>query len=147
MPLIVPSFAMPSRLLGTPTVVNQMRFGGNYFFGEKFVSIIESVLAISKTASFLLLEYFYKYIHNLEMKMFFQNSGNNFTLYCLIYAWLKFYVNIMRFSKAATQRGSLVKVFWKCAANLQETTHAEVWFQESCKAILMKPHLGMDVLL
>ena len=71
MPLIVPSFAMPSRLLGTPTVVNQMRFGGNYFFGEKFVSIIESVLAISKTASFLLLEYFYKYIHNLEMKMFF----------------------------------------------------------------------------
>ena len=88
-----------------------------------------------------------KYIHNLEIKMFFQNSGNSFTLYCLIYAWLKFYVNIMRFSKAATQRGSLVKVFWKCAANLQETTHAEVWFQESCKAILMKPHLGMDVLL
>lgn len=111
MPPIVPSFAMPSRLLGTPTVLNQMRFGGNYFLGEKFVNIKESVFAISKKASFLLLEYFYKYIHNLEMKMFFQNSGNSFTLYYLIYAWLKFNVNIMRFSKAATKRGSLVKMF------------------------------------
>ena len=71
MPPIVPSFAMPSRLLGTPTVLNQMRFGGNYFLGEKIVNIKESVFAISEKASFLLLEYFYKYIHNLEMKMFF----------------------------------------------------------------------------
>lgn len=71
MPPIVPSFAMPSRLLGTPTVLNQMRFGGNYFLGEKIVNIKESVFTISEKASFLLLEYFYKYIHNLEMKMFF----------------------------------------------------------------------------
>ena len=28
----------------------------------------------------------------------------------------------------------LEKVFWKYIANLQENTHAEVWFQQSCKA-------------
>ena len=32
-------------------------------------------------------------------------------------------------SEAAVQRCSLEKVFWKYAANLQENTHAEVWFQ------------------
>ena len=31
--------------------------------------------------------------------------------------------------EAATQRCSKEKVFWKFAANLQENTHAEVWFQ------------------
>ena len=32
-------------------------------------------------------------------------------------------------SEAAAQRGSSEKVFWKYAANLQENTHVEVWFQ------------------
>ena len=35
--------------------------------------------------------------------------------------------------EAATQRCSEKKVFWKYAANLQENTHAEVWFQLSYK--------------
>ena len=30
---------------------------------------------------------------------------------------------------AARQRCSYEKVFWKYVANLQENTHAEVWFQ------------------
>ena len=32
------------------------------------------------------------------------------------------------------------------AANLQDNTHAEVWFQYSCKATLLKSYFGMDVL-
>ena len=32
-------------------------------------------------------------------------------------------------SEAATQRCSQEKLFWKYAANLQENTRAEVWFQ------------------
>ena len=31
--------------------------------------------------------------------------------------------------EAPTQRCSMKKVFWKHLANLQENTHAEVWFQ------------------
>ena len=31
--------------------------------------------------------------------------------------------------------------------NLQESTHGEVWFQESCKATLLKSHFGMEVLM
>ena len=49
-------------------------------------------------------------------------------------------------TEAAIQRSSLEKVFWKYAANLQENTLAEVWFQESCKATLMKSHFDMGVL-
>ena len=32
-------------------------------------------------------------------------------------------------SEAGVQRCSWEKVFWKYAANLQENTHVEVWFQ------------------
>ena len=32
-------------------------------------------------------------------------------------------------TEAATQRCSYKKVFWKYAANLEEKTHANVWFQ------------------
>ena len=35
----------------------------------------------------------------------------------------------MESAEAATQRCSQEKVFWKYAANLQENTHAELWFQ------------------
>ena len=35
----------------------------------------------------------------------------------------------VQFAEAATQRCSWKKMLWKCAANLQENTHAEVWFQ------------------
>ena len=39
--------------------------------------------------------------------------------------------NLMKLSEAAIKRCSYKKVFWKYAANLQENTHAEVWFQYS----------------
>ena len=38
-------------------------------------------------------------------------------------------------------------MFWKIAADLQENTHAEVRFQQSCKATIFKSHFGMGVLL
>ena len=45
-------------------------------------------------------------------------------------------------------RGVLRK---RCSENTQQiyrrNTHAEVWFQQICKSTLLKPHLGMDVLL
>ena len=37
----------------------------------------------------------------------------------------------------------VAKVFWKYAAKLQENTYAEVRFQLSCKATLLKTHFGM----
>ena len=57
------------------------------------------------------------------------------------------YINKPLLSEAALQRRSLEKVFWKFAANLQKNIHAEVWFQYSCFAILLKSHIGMGVLL
>ena len=36
---------------------------------------------------------------------------------------------LIEYKEAVTQRCSYEKVFWKYAANLQENTHAEVWFQ------------------
>ena len=33
------------------------------------------------------------------------------------------------YPEAAIQRCSYEKVFWKYAENLQDNTHAEVWFQ------------------
>ena len=38
-------------------------------------------------------------------------------------------VTFSAMNEAATQRCSYEKVFWKYAANLEEITHAEVWFQ------------------
>ena len=40
-------------------------------------------------------------------------------------------------AEAAIQMCSEEKVFWKYAANLQESTHAEVRFQQSCKVTLL----------
>ena len=37
----------------------------------------------------------------------------------------------MELSEAIAQRCSREKVFWNDAANLQEKTHAEVWFQSN----------------
>ena len=36
---------------------------------------------------------------------------------------------LLQITEAAVNRCSLEKVFWKYAANLQQNTHAEVWFQ------------------
>ena len=42
---------------------------------------------------------------------------------------VKFEKLLVDYSEAAVQRCSSEKVFWKYAANLQENTHAKVWFQ------------------
>ena len=41
-------------------------------------------------------------------------------------------------------RSSSPEVFWKCALDLQENTHAEMCLN---KATLLKSHFGMGVLL
>ena len=43
------------------------------------------------------------------------------------YLWLELLGDILK--PLAVQRCSEEKLFWKYAANLQENTHAEVWFQ------------------
>ena len=50
-------------------------------------------------------------------------------------------------TEAALQTCSREKVFWKYAENLQENTHAEVWFQWSCFATLLKSDFGKGVFL
>ena len=42
---------------------------------------------------------------------------------------MNYYPILDIFTEAAIQRCSEEKVFWKYAANLQENTHAKVWFQ------------------
>ena len=99
---IMPSFKYPSRLLGAPTVLNQMRFVRNFGFG-KFYSISKKVCPrFSKKASVLVLlhkkrfyskffvEYFYNNIHNWEIIMFYQNRDHNFVPCYLICAWVNF---------------------------------------------------------
>ena len=49
--------------------------------------------------------------------------------------------------EAALHRCSYTKVFGKYAADLQENTYAEVRFQQSCLANVLKSHFGMGVLL
>ena len=54
---------------------------------------------------------------------------------------------IFKSAEAAVQSCPLEKVFGKYAANLQKNTHDEVWFQQSCFAILLKSHLGIVAIL
>ena len=49
--------------------------------------------------------------------------------------------------KAAVKGCYKEKLFWKYAANLQENTYAEVWFQLSCLANLLKSPFSIGVLL
>ena len=58
---------------------------------------------------------------------------------------VKFY-ELLRSTEAALQRCSCKKVFWKYAASIQENTHPEMWFQQSCKTTLLKSHFGMGAL-
>ena len=62
----------------------------------------------------------------IDIFLFFADKLLNSTL-----TWFSYYSNDTIFLKleAALQRCSYKKMFWKYAANLQENTHAEVWFQ------------------
>ena len=104
--IIVSSVAMPSIL----TVLNQMRFIWNFVF-VRFFSISKKVCQrFSKEAPVLILlpkksispqffvEYHWKNIYNLRLKMFYRNCGISFVLYYLIFLWIKFHANIMRFT-------------------------------------------------
>ena len=53
----------------------------------------------------------------------------------------------MPFMKMIKEMYRSSPVFWKYAANLQGNTHANMWFQESCNATLLKSHFGMGILL
>ena len=84
--LVVPSFAMFSRLLWAPALLNQISLVSNFAFG-KFYSISKkvcphfprknSVFVFFKKRFYsqVFVEYFYKMIHNLGIKMFYQNHG------------------------------------------------------------------------
>ena len=106
----MPSFAMPWRLLGTLTVLNQIRFVWNFVF-VKFFSLSENVChRFSKNASekwfppHFFTEWFHNKIHNLRIKMFYQNHRHNFVLYYLIFVWVKFHVNIIRFTQLGAHK-------------------------------------------
>ena len=43
-----------------------------------------------------------------------------------------YYLIYLQIPEAAFERCSKEKVIWKYAANLQENTHVEAWFQQSC---------------
>ena len=55
---------------------------------------------------------------------------------------------ILLTAEAALQMCFFYKIkFWKYATNLQENTHAEMWFQWSYKATLLESHFCIGVLL
>ena len=86
-PHIASKLAMPSRVLRVPTVLNQVKFIWNFVFVKLF-TISKKVCArfsknifrfgsITKKERFspiLFVEYFYKDIHNLGIKIIYQNS-------------------------------------------------------------------------
>ena len=95
-------FTMPSRLLGAPTVLNQMSFIWNFVF-VKFFSVSKKVYPRSSKKTFVFdlitekkispkffVEYFYKNIHNMRIKMFYLNRGHTFVLCHLVFAWVNF---------------------------------------------------------
>lgn len=96
----VSSIAMSSTLLGPPTAINQVRFSENLL---RFFSISKRICRLfSKKASVLILlqkkilprffvEFFYKSIHNLKIKMIYRNCEHTFVIYyLLVFAWVKF---------------------------------------------------------
>ena len=64
--------------------------------------------------------------------------------------WVKYRMFNLKFQKPNNRCSPpevfLGKVFWKYAANLQETTHAKVRFHQSFFATLLKSHFGMGVI-
>ena len=51
-------------------------------------------------------------------------------IYCDVQVFIiKFMGLQVEMTEAVAQKCSWQKVFWKYAANLQENTHAKVWFQ------------------
>ena len=74
--LIVSIFAIPSRHLGIPTTLNQLRFVWHFFL-EKFFSISKSVCPkFSKKSSLIFNN---KDFHNLIKKMFYQTQKTCFS--------------------------------------------------------------------
>ena len=61
--------------------------------------------------------------------MLLENSNQQITFYRLIVTLENVERPHEKNAEASLQRYSLEKVFQKHAANLQEHTHAEVWFQ------------------
>ena len=49
------------------------------------------------------------------------------------------------FTEASLHRCSYKMMFWRYAANIQENTHVEEWFQWSSKATLLKSHFGCSL--
>ena len=61
--------------------------------------------------------------------------------------WLCMVSKLKSKSRSSPPEVSLGKCVLKKAANLQENTHAKVWFKESYLATLLKLHLGIDAVL
>ena len=64
----------------------------------------------------------------LRKSIDFVTRVESYTMKMIVFVWNEV-IKEDQHSEAATQRCSLEKVFWKYAANLQENTHAEGWFQ------------------
>ena len=100
---------MPSRLLGSSTVRNQMRFAWNFVF-EKFFLISKKVflrffkkkillvLLQKRFSSQFVVDYVYKNAQSLRIKIFKQSRRYRFVLYYIIFAWVKFHVKTMKFN-------------------------------------------------
>ena len=91
---VVPSFAMFSRLLEAPSVLNQISSAGNFVL-ESFTQYLKKHhLDSPKTLPSwfyykkrfypqFFVEYFYKNIHNLGIKFFYQNREQAFIIHVL----------------------------------------------------------------
>ena len=53
------------------------------------------------------------------------------------FLWVLYYLHPAK-SRSSPPEVFLKKVFWKYTVNLQENTHAEVWFQKSCFQITFR---------
>ena len=70
-------------------------------------------------------EYFYKNIRDLKIKIIHLNRGHTFVLYYLIFAWVKFHSNIMRFTWVGAEQ-SYRKVSKKIFSFANLSAHAAI---------------------
>ena len=75
--------------------------------------------------SIILVEYFFKNIDNLRIKMFYQNPAYSFLLYYLSFVWIKFHAIMSRFTRFRPHESweCFSKNYWTNFLALQNFPH------------------------
>ena len=104
------------------SVFPRIRFSENPFSGILYAIKVWTVAIL---IPFFFIRFAAKFSSVFLSTSFFTTTLSMKHLFC---SWDPFIITFL--TEAAIQRCSWENVFWKHAANLQENTHVEVWFQQ-----------------